>query len=174
MTQIQQQQNPQLIKNTTSSTTMRQITTTEITMTQMITRTNTARCYMWHVRDTHPSGSSKPCVWSNRNGFRAAKMFFDTHHCTWRPRGSRPEVVQYFTHLQPDTTQWTDLYGRTPLHLHKEFCCVEHSLRWGSLWKWDGQIAQKASSVGLARTVIWWGWFEPVYGARGGAITRVM
>jgi hypothetical protein len=35
MTQIQQQQNPQLIKNTT-----RRITTTEIIMTQMITRTN--------------------------------------------------------------------------------------------------------------------------------------
>jgi hypothetical protein len=68
---------------------MMQIATTDITMTQIITRTNTERCYMWHVRDTHPPGSSKPCVRSNHSGFSAAKMLFDTHHCTWWPRGAR-------------------------------------------------------------------------------------
>jgi hypothetical protein len=41
MNQIQQQQNPQVIKNTTIIITTRQIATTEIIMTQMITRTNT-------------------------------------------------------------------------------------------------------------------------------------
>jgi hypothetical protein len=49
MTQIQQQQNPQLIKNTTISSTTRQIAMTEIIMTQMITRTNTEHGTLLHV-----------------------------------------------------------------------------------------------------------------------------
>jgi hypothetical protein len=129
MTLIQQQQNPQLIKNTTSSSTMRKITMPEIIMPQMITRTNTARCYMWHIRDTRPSGSSRPCVRSNRNGFRAAKRLFDTTtplHVA-AACGALPEVVQYLAQLQPDTTQWQDACGCTPLHLNTEFCCVEQS-----------------------------------------------
>jgi hypothetical protein len=84
---------------------------------------------MWHVRDIHPSGSSRPCVRSNRNGFRAEKHILDTRTTLHVAAacGTRPEVVQYLTQLQPATAQWQDSCGRTPLHLNTEFCCVEHS-----------------------------------------------
>jgi hypothetical protein len=56
MNQIQHQQNPQLIKNTTISSTTRQIAMTEIITTQMITRTNTEHGTLLYVaRQGHPS-----------------------------------------------------------------------------------------------------------------------
>jgi hypothetical protein len=42
-------------------------------------------------------------------------------------------------------------------------------LRRGSFCQRDGRRAQKASSFGLARAGIWWGWLKLVYDARGGS-----
>jgi hypothetical protein len=35
-------------------------------------------------------------------------------------RGGRPEMVQYLTQLQPETAQWQDSCGHTPLHYTHE------------------------------------------------------
>jgi hypothetical protein len=109
MTQIQQQQNPQLIKNTTRSTT-RQITTTEITMTQMITRTNTAQLLyvacqghppLWIIQTLCACGPTA-MDFVPKNAFRHTPLHVAA---AW---GARPEVVQYLTQIQPDTAQWQD------------------------------------------------------------------
>jgi hypothetical protein len=75
---------------------------------------------MWHVRDTHPSGSSRPCVRSNRNGL-----------------------------LQPDTAQWQDSCGRAPLHLNTEFCCVEHSCDGAAFAKETDEERKKRQALAL-------------------------
>jgi hypothetical protein len=67
--------------------------------------------------------------------------------------GAHPEVVQYLTQLQPDTAQWQDSCGYTPLHLHTR----------------DGRREQKASSFGLARTEIWWGGSSSATAPGGGS-----